>query len=172
MTTLNDERALSVLLDYVFANKDKIGGEISFVKDKNGVLDFVLKNEIKAEQDESQAVKIDINALADTIKDDFGKYGYNRRFDRTATVKKIKTALNSKDKSKRLLPFEIAYAFKCYLLDCHLDGCESTFVKLASSFMTNLVYDYADRPKAKEMLERKMVEKYGQNWRKVKFIYV
>ena len=170
MAVWSDSQALSVFVDYVFENKDRIGGDISLVKDKNGILDFVLERRDKTEQGENQAVEIDIKALLDSVKEDFNRYGYGKRFDRTATTKKVKSALTSKDKNKKLYPFEIAYAYKCYLRECFTNGTDSTYVKLASSFMTNMVYDFAEREKA--VFEQKMVEKYGEKWRKVKFVFV
>ena len=170
MTTLSDDKALSVLINYVFENKDKIGGEISLLKDKNGVLDFVLNQTAKTEQNESQAFEIEIDKVVDRVKKDFARFVYNKRFDRTATKKKITSALKATNKAKRLYSYQIVFAFRKYLQERYFDETDEQFVKLASSFMTNMVYDYAET--INDDFEKMMVETYGCDWRKVKFVYV
>lgn len=120
---------------------------------------------------ESEAVVIEVDKILDTIQAEFAKYKYARRFNRTATKKKLLTILHSRDKDRKLFPLEIIYAFKMYLWECSDKQTELQFVKMSETFVTNSVYDYARRKKIQERVESDMTAKYGEKWRKTKFVY-
>lgn len=169
MRKMTKQEIINTLARFIFENRSKFGGDISAVSDENGVVECLLKNGGKTAQNENDGVKIGIDEICDTVKGVFAHFGYNRRFDRTETKKRITTALKTADKGRRLYPLQIIYAFKLYLAECYAEDREEQFVRLASTFMSNMVYDYAEQ--SREVFESKMGERYGTDWRKVKFCY-
>lgn len=167
--SVSTETALDMCCQFILDNKTLLKGEILNMTDKKQVLEFVVKNYNNSALSGDNAFEINIESVVDIVRADFCKYNYNRRFDRTATKKKITSALKSTKKDKRLYSYQIIFAFRKYLRECYSRGTDSQFVKLASSFMTNMVYDYAEI--VNEPFESIMVATYGENWRKVKFIY-
>lgn len=115
---------------------------------------------------------ISIERILDTIRQYYKTYGYTLRFNRTATRKKILSALKAKDKAKRLYPYEIIVAFRLYLYEENEKGTETQFVKQSETFMTNQVYDYRDRLAVQKRVAEMMLSKYGSEWQKIKFAYV
>lgn len=166
---MSDREVAELLKEFIFKNKELFGGDISSVTDKNGIVECLLKNKADMAQNKSEGVKIAFDTVCDIIKSEYGKYGYNKRFDRTATKKKLKSCLGAKVKEKRLYPYQVLYAFRAYLRECYIAGRDECYVKMASSFMTSMVYDYAEQ--TNELFEKNMEEKYGEKWRKVKFSY-
>lgn len=133
-----------------------------------------LTTEEAASEDTSSpaTTTISIERILDTIRQYYKTYGYTLRFNRTATRKKILSALKAKDKAKRLRPYEIIVAFRLYLYEENEKGTEVQFVKQSETFMTNQVYDYRDRPAVQKRVAEMMLSKYGSEWQKIKFAYV
>lgn len=120
----------------------------------------------------STVVTVSVESVLDTIRQYYKSYGYMARFNRTATRKKVVSALKSKDKAKRLRPYEIIVSFRLYLYEEHEKGTDAQFIKQSETFMTNQVYDYRDRPAVQKRVAEMMLSKYGSEWQKTKFAYV
>lgn len=126
----------------------------------------------EASTSSSTVTTISVESVLDTIRQYYKSYGYMARFNRTATRKKVVSALKSKDKAKRLRPYEIIVSFRLYLYEEHEKGTDAQFVKQSETFMTNQVYDYRDRPAVQKRVAEMMLNKYGSEWKKTKFEYV
>ncbi len=129
---------------------------------------------ISSDSDESKGeqIEIQVEPILDVVKDAYKAHGYATRFSRTATRKKILTALKNKDKAKKLYPLQIILAFKLYLYEESEKETEVQYVKQSETFMTNQVYDYANNPRVAKRVDKLMTDKYGKKWRSVKFKYV
>jgi len=110
-----------------------------------------------------------VSDLLDTIKGLYNKLNYSKKFCRTATYKKILTILKAKDKRK-LYPLEIIYSYNQYLNEKYNDEVEVQYIKGSDVFLTSSIYDYVD--KIKEIFEKEMINKYGAEWKKIKFNYI
>lgn len=115
------------------------------------------------------SITIYIDDIVDRIKLIYKDKGYKARFNRTATTKKIETILKTKDKAKRLYPIQIIDAYKLYIHMNYENNTEWDKVKGSDTFLTNAVYDFAE--KAISRLETYMTDKYGADWNKIKFDY-
>lgn len=138
----------------------------------NGGIKLSLPNNIEDNKKEnytkeSSAHAISVDAVCKCIRAYYQKYGYGKRFDKTATSKKLRTILTYKQKEKRLYSLQVIYAFAKYLKEQSTNGKESEFVKLSSTFLTSAVYDYAEQ--VNELFETDMEVKYGSEWRTIKF---
>lgn len=110
-----------------------------------------------------------VNDLLDTLKGLYNKLGYNKKFCRTATYKRVLSILKAKDKRK-LYPLQIIYSYNQYLQEKYNEETEVQFIKGSDVFLTSSIYDYAD--KVNELFEKEMTNKYGAEWRKIKFNYI
>lgn len=110
---------------------------------------------------------ISVDAVCKCIRAYYQKYGYGKRFDKTATSKKLRTILSYKQKEKKLYSLQIIYAFAKYLKEQSTSNKEEQYIKLSSTFLTSAVYDYAEQ--ITEMFETDMELKYGGEWRDIKF---
>ena len=133
---------------------------------------LTVEGDTEASTSSSTVTTISVESVLDTIRQYYKAYGYMARFNRTATRKKILSALKTKDKAKRLYPYEIIVAFRLYLYEENEKGTEAQFIKQSETFMTNQVYDYRDRPAVQKRVAEMMLSKYGSEWQKIKFAYV
>lgn len=125
-----------------------------------------------SEESTREQVEIQVEPILDAVRDAYKAHGYAARFSRTATRKKVLTALKNKDKEKKLYPLQIILAFKLYLYEESEKETEVQYVKQSETFMTNQVYDYASNPRVEKRVDKLMTDKYGKKWRSVKFKYV
>ena len=95
------------------------------------------------------------------------KCGYKSKLHKTDTIKKLKTICNNKDKKKRLHPLLVLMAYGVYLAECRDSHKETNFVKQSDTFLTSMVYDYAEQV---EGFEERVVQKYGENWEKYRLV--
>ena len=123
------------------------------------------------EDGQGDQVEIQVEPILDAVRDAYKAHGYSARFNRTATRKKILTALKNKEKGKKLYPLQIILAFKLYLYEESEKETEIQYVKQSETFMTNQVYDYASNPRVAKRVDKLMTDKYGEKWRSVKFKY-
>ena len=86
---------------------------------------------------------------------------------KTNTIKKLTTICNNKDKKKRLHPLLVLMAYGVYLAECRDSHKEIEFVKQSDTFLTSMVYDYAEQV---EGFEERVVQKYGENWEKYRLV--
>ena len=125
---------------------------------------------------EQQAVKkgtgtIVISALNDIyakIEFMYKKCGYKDKLAKKDTLTRIKTICNNANKSKRLHPLQILLSYGAYLAECRKYGKDVQYVKQSNFFLTSMVYDYAE--KTTSDFEQRVVEKYGDGWKKYKVV--
>ena len=123
------------------------------------------------EDGQGDKIEIQVEPILDAVRDAYKAHGYSARFNRTATRKKFMTALKSTSKDKKLYPLEIVLSFRLYLWEESQKETDTQFVKMADTFMTNQVYDYASKPSISKRFNSMMEKKYGEKWRSVKFEY-
>lgn len=125
---------------------------------------------------EQQAVKkgtetIVISALNDIytkIEFMYKKCGYKDKLAKKDTLTRLKTICNNTNKSKRLHPLQILLSYGAYLAECRKYGKDVQYVKQSNFFLTSMVYDYAE--KTASDFEQRVVEKYGDGWKKYKVV--
>lgn len=118
-----------------------------------------------------QKVEKEISALSvyNKILEMYNKCGYKKKASnhKTNTIKKLTTICNNKDKKKRLHPLLVLMAYGVYLAECRDSHKESDYVKQSDTFLTSMVYDYAEQV---EGFEERVVQKYGENWGKYRLV--
>lgn len=113
-------------------------------------------------------VKVELDQLLTKIKHLFKVNQYGSKWHNTSTSKKLLTILTSKTKDKRLNPNQILLAYNQYLGEMRSLDREVNYIKGSEVFLTDAVYDYVE--KTRPLYEKKMLESYGENWKKIKFI--
>lgn len=103
------------------------------------------------------------------IKLMYEKCGYKTKASghRTETEKRIKAICNNKSKTKRLHPLQILLSYGAYLAECRNVNKEIKFVKQSDTFLSSMVYDYADMV---DGFEERAVRKYGDSWKNYKVV--
>lgn len=103
------------------------------------------------------------------IKLMYEKCGYKTKASghRTETEKRIKAICNNKSKTKRLHPLQILLSYGAYLAECRNVDKEIKFVKQSDTFLSSMVYDYADMV---DGFEERAVRKYGNSWKNYKVV--
>lgn len=139
-------------------NNEKNGDEEKNVKNVNDLSMTNVKN---------SSYSISISYIYNNIKDMYIKCGYKSKLHKTDTIKKLKTICNNKDKKKRLHPLLVLMAYGVYLAECRDSHKETNFVKQSDTFLTSMVYDYAEQV---EGFEERVVQKYGENWGKYRLV--
>ena len=118
-----------------------------------------------------QKVEKEISALSvySKILEMYKRCGYEKKAKnhKTNTIKKLTTICNNKDKKKRLHPLLVLMAYGVYLAECRDSNKEIEFVKQSDTFLTSMVYDYAEQV---EGFEERVVQKYGENWQKYRLV--
>ena len=115
----------------------------------------------------NSSYSISISYIYNNIKEMYIKCGYKKKLHKTDTIKKLKTICNNKDKKKRLHPLLVLMAYGVYLAECRDSHKEIEFVKQSDTFLTSMVYDYAEQV---EGFEERVVQKYGENWEKYRLV--
>ena len=139
-------------------NNEKNDNEEKNVKNVNDLSMTNVKN---------SSYSISISYIYNNIKEMYIKCGYNKKLHKTDTIKKLKTICNNKDKKKRLHPLLVLMAYGVYLAECRDSHKETDFVKQSDTFLTSMVYDYAEQV---EGFEERVVQKYGENWEKYRLV--
>lgn len=139
-------------------NNDKNENEEKNVKNVNDLSMTNVKN---------SSYSISISYIYNNIKEMYIKCGYNTKLHKTNTIKKLTTICNNKDKKKRLHPLLVLMAYGVYLAECRDSHKESDYVKQSDTFLTSMVYDYAEQV---EGFEERVVQKYGENWGKYRLV--
>ena len=139
-------------------NNEKNDNEEKNVKNVNDLSMTNVKN---------SSYSISISYIYNNIKEMYIKCGYNKKLRKTDTIKKLKTICNNKDKKKRLHPLLVLMAYGVYLAECRDSHKESDYVKQSDTFLTSMVYDYAEQV---EGFEERVVQKYGENWEKYRLV--
>lgn len=139
-------------------NNDKNENEEKNVKNVNDLSMTNVKN---------SSYSISISYIYNNIKEMYIKCGYNKKLRKTDTIKKLTTICNNKDKKKRLHPLLVLMAYGVYLAECRDSHKETDFVKQSDTFLTSMVYDYAEQV---EGFEERVVQKYGENWEKYRLV--
>ena len=139
-------------------NNEKNEGEEKNVKNVNDLSMTNVKN---------SSYSISISYIYNNIKEMYIKCGYKKKLHKTDTIKKLKTICNNKDKKKRLHPLLVLMAYGVYLAECRDSHKETDFVKQSDTFLTSMVYDYAEQV---EGFEERVVQKYGENWEKYRLV--
>ena len=124
-------------------------------------------NDLSMTNVKNSSYSISISYIYNNIKDMYIKCGYNTKLHKTDTIKKLKTICNNKDKKKRLHPLLVLMAYGVYLAECRDSHKETNFVKQSDTFLTSMVYDYAEQV---EGFEERVVQKYGENWEKYRLV--
>lgn len=122
------------------------------------------KEQLLPKPKEENVITINLNAIYGKIKGIYNVFGYNNKAHKTLTLKRLITAL------KRLPYITIVNAYEEYITECYMKRTEERYVKGSEVFLTNSVYDYAE--KVKDRSERRMEELYGEKWKEIKFKYV
>lgn len=104
---------------------------------------------------------ISLSYIYNNIDKMYKKCGYNAKLHKSNTIKKLKTICTNKDKKKRLHPYLVLMSYGIYLAECRNENKETQYVKQSDLFLSNMVYDYAEKV---EDFEEKVVKKYGENW--------
>nr|DAW95246.1 MAG TPA: Dna polymerase B [Bacteriophage sp.] len=130
-------------------------------------------NETPIEQQEVKkgTETIIISALNDIytkIEFMYKKCGYKDKLAKKDTITRLKTICNNTNKSKRLHPLQILLSYGAYLAECRKYGKDVQYVKQSNFFLTSMVYDYAE--KTASDFEQRVVEKYGDGWKKYKVV--
>lgn len=110
---------------------------------------------------------ISLNEIIESIKNCYKKYGYSSKFHRSSTTKKLNSIFIAKTKTKFLFPLQILLSYELYLNEKYKTNTEIQYIKGSEVFLTDSVYDYSER--IQPLFESKMIEKYGENWEKLKF---
>ena len=124
-------------------------------------------NDLSMTNVKNSSYSISISYIYNNIKEMYIKCGYNKKLRKTDTIKKLKTICNNKDKKKRLHPLLVLMAYGVYLAECRDSHKESDYVKQSDTFLTSMVYDYAEQV---EGFEERVVQKYGENWEKYRMV--
>lgn len=124
-------------------------------------------NDLSMTNVKNSSYSISISYIYNNIKEMYIKCGYKSKLHKTDTTKKLKTICNNKDKAKRLHPLLVLMAYGVYLAECRDSHKESEFVKQSDTFLTSMVYDYAEQV---EGFEERVVQKYGENWKKYRLV--
>lgn len=139
-------------------NNDKNENEEKNVKNVNDLSMTNVKN---------SSYSISISYIYNNIKEMYIKCGYKSKLHKTDTIKKLKTICNNKDKKKRLHPLLVLMSYGVYLAECRDSHKGTDFVKQSDTFLTSMVYDYAEQV---EGFEERVVQKYGENWEKYRLV--
>lgn len=121
-------------------------------------------NDLSMTNVKNSSYSISISYIYNNIKEMYIKCGYKSKLHKTDTIKKLKTICNNKDKKKRLHPLLVLMAYGVYLAECRDSHKEIEFVKQSDTFLTSMVYDYAEQV---EGFEERVVQKYGEDWKKI-----
>ena len=124
-------------------------------------------NDLSMTNVKNSSYSISISYIYNNIKEMYNKCGYNTKLHKTNTIKKLTTICNNKDKKKRLHPLLVLMAYGVYLAECRDSHKEIEFVKQSDTFLTSMVYDYAEQV---EGFEERVVQKYGENWEKYRLV--
>ena len=124
-------------------------------------------NDLSMTNVKNSSYSISISYIYNNIKEMYIKCGYKKKLHKTDTIKKLKTICNNKDKKKRLHPLLVLMAYGVYLAECRDSHKETDFVKQSDTFLTSMVYDYAEQV---EGFEERVVQKYGENWEKYRLV--
>ncbi len=124
-------------------------------------------NDLSMTNVKNSSYSISISYIYNNIKEMYIKCGYKTKLHKTDTIKKLKTICNNKDKKKRLHPLLVLMAYGVYLAECRDSHKETDFVKQSDTFLTSMVYDYAEQV---EGFEERVVQKYGENWEKYRLV--
>ena len=169
------ENQKQLLLESQNLNKNNVTHNVTLMlsSNENKNIELDKEKEIYKEKESEKIDKnqyfISIKDIVDTIKKLYYEFGYKKNFARTNTTKKITTILKSKEKDKRLYPLQILLAYKSYLKEKEYAETEAQYVKHSDSFLSSMIYDYAE--KIQNIFEKQMIDKYGENWNKIKFVY-
>ena len=124
-------------------------------------------NDLSMTNVKNSSYSISISYIYNNIKEMYIKCGYKKKLHKTDTIKKLTTICNNKDKKKRLHPLLVLMAYGVYLAECRDSHKETDFVKQSDTFLTSMVYDYAEQV---EGFEERVVQKYGENWEKYRLV--
>ena len=124
-------------------------------------------NDLSMTNVKNSSYSISISYIYNNIKEMYIKCGYKTKLHKTNTIKKLTTICNNKDKKKRLHPLLVLMAYGVYLAECRDSHKEIEFVKQSDTFLTSMVYDYAEQV---EGFEERVVQKYGENWEKYRLV--
>ena len=124
-------------------------------------------NDLSMTNVKNSSYSISISYIYNNIKDMYIKCGYKKKSHKTDTIKKLTTICNNKDKKKRLHPLLVLMSYGVYLAECRDSHKETNFVKQSDTFLTSMVYDYAEQV---EGFEERVVQKYGENWEKYRLV--
>lgn len=124
-------------------------------------------NDLSMTNVKNSSYSISISYIYNNIKDMYIKCGYKSKLHKTDTIKKLKTICNNKDKKKRLHPLLVLMSYGVYLAECRDSHKGTDFVKQSDTFLTSMVYDYAEQV---EGFEERVVQKYGENWEKYRLV--
>ena len=124
-------------------------------------------NDLSMTNVKNSSYSISISYIYNNIKEMYIKCGYKTKLHKTNTIKKLTTICNNKDKKKRLHPLLVLMAYGVYLAECRDSHKEIEFVKQSDTFLTSMVYDYAEQV---EDFEERVVQKYGENWEKYRLV--
>lgn len=124
-------------------------------------------NDLSMTNVKNSSYSISISYIYNNIKEMYIKCGYKSKLHKTDTIKKLKTICNNKDKKKRLHPLLVLMSYGVYLAECRDSHKGTDFVKQSDTFLTSMVYDYAEQV---EGFEERVVQKYGENWEKYRLV--
>ena len=124
-------------------------------------------NDLSMTNVKNSSYSISISYIYNNIKEMYIKCGYKTKLHKTNTIKKLTTICNNKDKKKRLHPLLVLMSYGVYLAECRDSHKESDYVKQSDTFLTSMVYDYAEQV---EGFEERVVQKYGENWKKYRLV--
>lgn len=109
-----------------------------------------------------------LNDIYTKIESMYKKCGYKDKLAKKDTITRLKTICNNTNKSKRLHPLQILLSYGAYLAECRKYCKDVQYVKQSNFFLTSMVYDYAE--KTANDFEQRVVEKYGDGWKKYKVV--
>ena len=139
------------------------------IKDNISDIDNNINNSIYNNKEEDKnIISISISDVLLKVREIYYNHECGKRYNKKDTLERLTRILNSKDKKKRLNHSQILLAYIGYFKECYIKGKES-YLKCSETFLTSKVYDYVE--KTQVQYEQAMQNKYGDNWRDIKYTY-
>lgn len=129
-----------------------------------------LTSELKSTNQKSNKdnyIELKFDDMANKLAEIYKLYNYSNKWHKSVTMKRVVRLVNNVHIKDRCNPNHIIYAFTAYLSEMNALGRETQYIINSEKFVTNYLGDYLERTKS--LYEEKMEEKYGKNWKKLRF---
>lgn len=127
------------------------------------------KSEEETSDIDEFTILADINTTLESIKKLYEQYGYEDRYTKTETKKRLLILLNGNVNVKPINIYGIIWSYIAYLNKCSENNKETQYVVLSSIFLTKYLADYYEKDACQNYIAESMQKKYGNEWQKFKF---